>query len=95
MYHEMPIQDEDDPDADDVAAPLRGRLAGFGIGQSGKGILRKAGLNEYEKAMWRWVNVEDLDAFLQEVSTCNREQGQRADNCSRSTTTTKARAYIA
>lgn len=28
----------------------------------------KVGLNEYEKALWRWVNVDDLDAFLQEVS---------------------------
>lgn len=27
----------------------------------------KAGLNEYERALWRWVNVEDLDGYLQEV----------------------------
>lgn len=27
----------------------------------------KQGLNEYEKALWKWVNVQDLDAFLQEV----------------------------
>ena len=29
---------------------------------------RKEGLNEYEKALWSWVNVDDLDGFLQEVS---------------------------
>jgi autophagy-related protein 9 len=28
----------------------------------------KQGLNEYEKALWKWVNVDDLDGFLQEVS---------------------------
>ncbi|EIW67742.1 hypothetical protein TREMEDRAFT_45223 [Tremella mesenterica DSM 1558] len=27
----------------------------------------KTGLNEYEKALWKWVNVDDLDGFLQEV----------------------------
>jgi autophagy-related protein 9 len=25
------------------------------------------GLDEYEKALWNWVNVYNLDAFLQEV----------------------------
>lgn len=29
--------------------------------------VRKIGMNEYEKALWKWVNVEDLDGFLQEV----------------------------
>ena len=28
----------------------------------------KGGLNDYEKALWKWVNVDDLDGFLQEVS---------------------------
>lgn len=28
----------------------------------------KVGLNAYERALWRWVNVEDLDGYLQEVS---------------------------
>lgn len=28
----------------------------------------KVGLNAYEKALWKWVNVDDLDGFLQEVS---------------------------
>lgn len=28
----------------------------------------KQGLNEYEKALWKWVNVDDLDGFLQEVN---------------------------
>ncbi|KIR54433.1 autophagy-like protein 9 [Cryptococcus gattii Ru294] len=27
----------------------------------------KVGLNAYEKALWKWVNVDDLDGFLQEV----------------------------
>jgi autophagy-related protein 9 len=25
------------------------------------------GLDDYEKALWNWVNVYNLDAFLQEV----------------------------
>lgn len=29
--------------------------------------LSKQGLNDYEKALWKWVNVDDLDGFLQEV----------------------------
>jgi len=29
----------------------------------------KGGLNDYEKALWKWVNVDDLDGFLQEVSS--------------------------
>jgi autophagy-related protein 9 len=29
----------------------------------------KEGLNDYEKALWKWVNVDDLDGFLQEVSS--------------------------
>ncbi|RXK40333.1 hypothetical protein M231_02447 [Tremella mesenterica] len=36
----------------------------------GKGkmvTMGKTGLNEYEKALWKWVNVNDLDGFLQEV----------------------------
>ncbi len=28
---------------------------------------RKTGLDAYEKALWNWVNVYNLDAFLQEV----------------------------
>lgn len=28
---------------------------------------RRSGLDARERALWRWVNVEDLDAFLQEV----------------------------
>lgn len=27
----------------------------------------KQGLDEYERALWKWVNVYNLDAFLQEV----------------------------
>lgn len=27
----------------------------------------KSGLDDYERALWQWVNVEDLDGFLQEV----------------------------
>jgi autophagy-related protein 9 len=29
----------------------------------------REGLNDYEKALWKWVNVDDLDGFLQEVSS--------------------------
>ena len=47
----------------------------------------KRGLDEYERALWNWVNVYNLDAFLQEVCfaiitpahflTCNRTLGLR------------------
>lgn len=30
--------------------------------------VRRAGLSGYNKALWKWVNVVDLDGFLQEVS---------------------------
>ena len=33
---------------------------------------QKVGLDEYEKALWNWVNVDDLDGFLQEVGFCGR-----------------------
>lgn len=29
----------------------------------------KVGLNAYERALWKWVNVDDLDGYLQEVSS--------------------------
>lgn len=29
----------------------------------------KGGLDEYDKALWDWVNVQDLDSFLQDVSS--------------------------
>ena len=44
----------------------RGRNAGLGVWREGG--TRKTGLNEYERALWKWVNVDDLDGFLQDVS---------------------------
>jgi len=43
-----------------------GRYAGLGLKSLQQ---RKGGLDEYEKALWNWVNVDDLDGFLQEVSS--------------------------
>jgi hypothetical protein len=31
------------------------------------GSKRSAGMGARERALWRWINVEDLDGFLQEV----------------------------
>ncbi|WWC71134.1 uncharacterized protein I206_105087 [Kwoniella pini CBS 10737] len=59
-YHALPAQDEQD----EVEDEQRGRYDGLGK-RSGK--VGKTGLNDYEKALWKWVNVEDLDGFLQEV----------------------------
>jgi autophagy-related protein 9 len=39
---------------------------------AGARSIHKTGLNEYERALWRWVNVEDLDGFLQEVSSLRK-----------------------
>lgn len=52
-YHEVGRHDEEEDEDDLGGAPAR--------------PLGKQGLNEYEKALWKWVNVEDLDGFLQEV----------------------------
>nr|XP_018261956.1 autophagy-like protein 9 [Kwoniella dejecticola CBS 10117]OBR84114.1 autophagy-like protein 9 [Kwoniella dejecticola CBS 10117] len=58
-YHALPAQDEEDEQEED-----RGRYDGVG---KRMGKVGKIGLNGYEKALWKWVNVEDLDGFLQEV----------------------------
>ncbi|WVQ96605.1 hypothetical protein IAU59_003710 [Kwoniella sp. CBS 9459] len=55
-YHGLPAQEEEGEDID--------VHAGKGARPS---VLPRTGLNEYEKALWKWVNVEDLDGFLQEV----------------------------
>ncbi|OCF37334.1 autophagy-like protein 9 [Kwoniella heveanensis BCC8398] len=55
-YHGLPAQEEGEVDANE--------RAGSGAGRP---VLPRTGLNEYEKALWKWVNVEDLDGFLQEV----------------------------
>jgi hypothetical protein len=39
----------------------------------------KGGLNDYEKALWKWVNVDDLDGFLQEVSSHLTPECKTAD----------------
>ena len=39
-----------------------------GAGKGARGFKAKGGLDAYEKALWDWVNVDDLDAFLQDVS---------------------------
>lgn len=41
-----------------------------GYGANIRKPLSKQGLDEYEKALWKWVNVDDLDGFLQEVGRC-------------------------
>lgn len=53
-----------------------GKRRGSGNGDRDRGgrlrdsqpSVRKAGLSDYNKALWKWVNVTDLDGFLQEVS---------------------------
>lgn len=59
-YHALAAENEDEVD----------QLSGQGgrYGNARDGAARKVGLNEYERALWKWVNVEDLDGFLQEVS---------------------------
>lgn len=86
-YHALPANAEDDEvDGTEEAT-------GYGAGARPP---RKVGLNDYERALWRWVNVEDLDGFLQEVrdkftrQDCARRTA-RADLCFRSTRTTKAK----
>ena len=61
----------------DEEEPPRGRYAGFGVVDPRSKGLRKSGLSSYEKALWRWVNVDDLDGFLQEVSYGFTETSRR------------------
>lgn len=46
------------------------RWGGIQLGGPTGGILgsrRSRGMGAKERALWRWINVEDLDGFLQEV----------------------------
>ena len=45
----------------------RNRGLGFGPLEIPTLSSRNLGLNRRERALWRWVNVEDMDAFLMEV----------------------------
>jgi autophagy-related protein 9 len=64
-YISVPAEDADDRGEEEVEEPVGGRYAGFGVSKRKPG---KEGLDEYETALWSWVNVEDLDGFLQEVT---------------------------
>lgn len=66
------------PGIEDHAKRIRAQVAGFfgstGVsadGTRGAIYLRQAGhmLSPRERALWKWVNVEDLDLFLQDVSS--------------------------
>lgn len=62
-----------------LASPISrmdSRWTGLHLGGRGNGFLggggtpsqgRNIGLNAKERALWRWINVEDVDDFLQEV----------------------------
>ncbi|ORY24579.1 autophagy protein Apg9-domain-containing protein [Naematelia encephala] len=68
IYHAVSSRDVDDGDEredEEETKPFRGRYAAFGGGTTG--VPSKTGLNAYERALWKWVNVDDLDGFLQEV----------------------------
>lgn len=56
----MPPRPSDLQSASDFALPLPNTSAASSA--------PKQGLDEYERALWSWVNVYNLDAFLQEVS---------------------------
>ncbi|WVQ65483.1 uncharacterized protein L199_003659 [Kwoniella botswanensis] len=60
-YHALPVQEEEDEHEE---REDRGRYTGL---QGRKDKIGRKGLNNHEKALWKWVNVEDLDGFLQEV----------------------------
>jgi autophagy-related protein 9 len=65
-----PRPSEVDPEADDERIPRNASSgAGFNEPLSDYNHRSKSmrGLDEYERALWNWVNVYNLDAFLQEV----------------------------
>ncbi|KAL7422199.1 autophagy protein atg9 [Cryptotrichosporon argae] len=67
-YHAVSADAADDEEAEDP-----GRYAGLGV--TGRRGDAKAGLDERERALWKWVNVDDLDGFLQEVYAYYKGKG--------------------
>jgi len=63
-YHTVPNGEDDEEE------PHLGRYAGLGMVKGGG--TKKTGLDAHEKALWKWVNVDDLDGFLQEVGLAVR-----------------------
>jgi autophagy-related protein 9 len=68
--------EEEEEDGDNVAplgpprVPASRRRKGkgrAGYSDNGKQDASKRGLDEYQQALWRWVNVYNLDEYLQEV----------------------------
>ena len=93
-------EEEDEGEEDQLLKDRRGRMMGLGAaGGKTKGIkkaMKKSGLDEYEKALWQWVNVEDLDGFLEEVSCCRLPLASDIlDGQHRFTHITKAKGYTA
>lgn len=89
-YAPVPTEPGAEVDGEDETVEA-GRYAGFGISKR-KRIKAKAGLDEYERALWNWVNVEDLDGFLQEVSWHGIALAELIIRCMR---ITKEKAYTA
>ena len=57
-------RDQDGPNA---SHQREAEWQGGGLPEPVTAAARKARLNRKERALWRWVNVDDLDAFLMEV----------------------------
>jgi hypothetical protein len=66
-------------------------LGGRGVSDSVSYEAVQGGLSRKDRALWRWVNVEDLDVFLMEVRDCARSRHEAEDQ-SRSTRTTSVKA---
>lgn len=82
--HPDDIEEEDENDFDQDYAPLLGASKASNSAsrrRKGKGKVKvtqdaadrrpdavRTGLDEYQQALWRWVNVYNLDEYLQEVS---------------------------
>ncbi|KAG8875846.1 autophagy protein atg9 [Serendipita sp. 405] len=63
-------EDEEDHTVPLLSSPMgssKGAAKGKGKPKSGKGESTRAGLDEHQQALWRWVNVYNLDEYLQEV----------------------------
>jgi autophagy-related protein 9 len=66
----MPPRPSDLPSAADFTLPMP-NIAGSSSSNLRSQVGNwsgKRGLDEYERALWNWINVYNLDAFLQEVS---------------------------
>jgi len=94
MPHPDDIEEEEEEEDNDtplLSAPRDSssrRRKRKGYSDSGNQDTSRRGLDDYQQALWRWVNVYNLDEYLQEVGMVLRARELPPDIQPRSITTT-------